>query len=70
MQKGITADLSLPPEIETKIIPSLKEYSFTRDLLKKFPDTESLTEADIVYITSWILGISMEISMKKPWTTL
>ena len=58
MQKGITADLSLPPEIETKIIPSLKEYSFTRDLLKKFPDTESLTEADIVYITSWILGIS------------
>ena len=58
MQSGVKADLSLPPMIETDVIPTLKEYAFTKDLLNRYEDTDQITESDIKYITSWILGIS------------
>ncbi len=58
MQSGIKADLSLPLILETEVIPTLKEYAFTKDLLSRYEDTDQIAEPDIKYITSWILGIS------------
>lgn len=58
IKSGIQADLSLPSYIETDVIPTLKEYAFTADLLAKYPDISGITDSDIKYITSWIIGIS------------
>ncbi|MEG0735337.1 MAG: PTS sugar transporter subunit IIA [Longicatena sp.] len=41
------------------IMDSLKEYHFTKELLKERPTKKPLTETDIYYISAWILGISV-----------
>lgn len=44
--------------IDTNVMQSMKEYEFTLDLLKNYKNTENITQEDIHYISSWILGIS------------
>lgn len=41
------------------IMASLKEYHFTKDLIKARPTKKPLNDADIYYISAWILGISV-----------
>lgn len=41
------------------IMDSLKEYHFTKELLKVRPTIKALTDTDIYYISAWILGISV-----------
>lgn len=58
MQSGKDAEdeiLTLP---DMEAIPSMKEYSFTVELLKNYKHTACIRESDIHYISSWILGIS------------
>jgi len=58
MQNGKSAADEINQLIDTNVILSTKEYEFTLDLLKKYKNTEKITNADINYISSWILGIS------------
>lgn len=56
--------------IQPAILQSLKEYKFTVELLKNYKNTENIPKADIYYISSWILGISVgDINEDtKDWT--
>lgn len=58
LQNGVQNTLPFPDQVETEMIPSLKEYDFTTDLLKQYPETEVFDESDIRYLTSWVIGIS------------
>lgn len=56
--------------IQPAILQSLKEYKFTVELLKNYKNTDNIPKADIYYISSWILGISVgDINEDtKDWT--
>jgi len=45
--------------IQPAILQSLKEYKFTVELLKNYKHTQNIPKADMYYISSWILGISV-----------
>lgn len=45
------------PDLE--MMKSLKEYTFTKQLLTFYPYTAKITESELNYISSWILGISV-----------
>lgn len=54
--KDATEEINCLMELDT--ISSMKEYEFTVDLLKYYEEIESITQADVYYISSWVLGIS------------
>lgn len=58
MQSGVNAEDELSSRIDLEAISSMKEYEFTVELLKNYKNTDLISETDIKYITSWILGIS------------
>lgn len=59
MLSGMSAKEELEQRIDTEMMASMKEYEFALELLKNYHDTENITAADIHYIASWILGISV-----------
>lgn len=54
--KGASEDMVHLLDID--VISTMKEYGFTRDLLKNYKNTDRISMLDRYYITSWILGIS------------
>lgn len=39
-------------------LESMKEYDFTLELIRNYKDYQKITQCEINYISSWILGIS------------
>lgn len=58
MQSGKDASEEIRQLIDVDIMSTMKEYEFTAELLKNYKNTERITETDVNYISSWILGIS------------
>ena len=56
LQNGISSSLYLDKPVEFETMSTMKEYAFCIDLLNHYDET--MNEADIYYITAWILGIS------------
>lgn len=58
MQSGKNAEEEIHALLDMEAIASMKEYEFTVELLKNYKNTDNITNTDINYISSWILGIS------------
>ena len=71
MQNGISAELYSFSNTEADAIPTLREYAFAVDLIREYSDTDRISETDIMYIASWIVGISYgsihEDTMDRPF---
>ena len=59
MQRLQGSDHALQHLQDVSVMTTLKEYHFTKDLLKERPTKVALCESDIYYISAWILGISV-----------
>ena len=58
MQSGKNTEEEIHALLDMEAISSMKEYEFTVELLKNYKNTDNITNTDINYISSWILGIS------------
>lgn len=58
IQSGKYADEEIKDLMDVDAISSMKEYDFSVELLKNYKNTEHITQGDLNYISSWILGIS------------
>ena len=58
MNNGKNTSNQIEQFIDNNVMKSMKEYEFTLALLQNYKNTENITEEDIHYISSWILGIS------------
>ena len=58
IQSGNCADEEIQGLTDVAALSSMKEYEFTKELLKNYKNTENITQPDINYISAWILGIS------------
>lgn len=58
MLNGKGASEDMVHLLDVDVISTMKEYGFTRDLLKNYKNTDRISMLDRYYITSWILGIS------------
>lgn len=58
MQSGKNVEEEIHALMDMEAIASMKEYEFTVELLKNYKNTDNITNTDINYISSWILGIS------------
>lgn len=55
--KNALQEIELMPDLE--MMKSLKEYTFTKELMKQYKNTQEIPELEVNYISSWILGISV-----------
>lgn len=58
IQSGKSADEEIKDLMDVDAISSMKEYDFSVELLKNYKNTKHITQEDLNYISSWILGIS------------
>ena len=58
MQRGKDASAENEQIMDLQIMTSMKEYEFTRALLKNYKNADGIKESDVNYIAAWILGIS------------
>lgn len=58
IQSGKDVSKEINCQMDISVMKSMKEYAFTRDLFEKYEGIENVSEADMQYVSSWILGIS------------
>ena len=58
IQSGKDVSKEINCQMDISVMKSMKEYAFTRDLFEKYEGIEKVSEADMQYVSSWILGIS------------
>lgn len=58
MQSGKDAETEIQQLVDINVMSTMKEYEFTVELLKNYKNTDIISETEINYISSWILGIS------------
>lgn len=58
IESGKDADEEIKKLVDLDALTSMKEYEFTENLLQNYVRAKNIKQADINYITAWILGIS------------
>lgn len=58
MLSGISVTEEIEEYMNMDMMRTMKEYQFTTDLLNNYKNTDCIPQADINYISAWILGIS------------
>lgn len=71
MKSGTAAELYSFSNTEAEVIPTLREYAFAVALTRRYSDGGQISKTDIMYIASWIVGISYgsihEDTMDRPF---